>query len=352
MTPPPITIAGRLIGPGQPPFIVAEVSANHNGSLDRMLQLVEAASMAGASALKLQTYTADTMTLDLAEREFFIADEGSLWKGRSLYDLYREAHTPWEWHEPVFRRCRELGLICFSTPFDATAVDFLESLGAPAYKIASFEVGDLALIRKAAVTGKPVIISTGMSTAGEIGEAVEAARAAGGRDLALLKCTSAYPAPPTRSNLATIPHLRELYGVQVGLSDHTHGIGCAVAACALGAVIIEKHLTLKRSDGGVDSAFSLEPAELAALVVESRRAAEALGNVNYGPTEEERASLVFRRSLYIVKAMKAGEVLTPEAVRAIRPGLGLAPKYLEAVLGRRVRGDVARGTALTWELLA
>ncbi len=346
-----VKLGNHEIARGAPPLVVAELSGNHNGSLDRALAIVEAASRAGAHAVKLQTYTAETMTIDLAEREFVVADPGSLWNGRSLFDLYREAHTPWEWHEQIFGRCRELGLLCFSTPFDATAVDFLEGLGVPAYKIASFENTDLPLIRKAAATGKPLIISTGMASLAELDEAVRAAREAGCRDLVLLKCTSTYPADPADSNLATIPHLADLFELPVGLSDHTPGIGAACVAVALGAVMIEKHLTLSRKEGGVDAAFSLEPAELAMLVQETRRGATSLGAIHYGSTAAERKSLIFRRSLYVVEAMRAGDVFTEANLRAIRPGLGLPPKYLEAILGKKVVRDVPRGTPLTWHLV-
>jgi len=327
------------------------MSGNHNGSLDRALQIVEMAAKAGAHALKLQTYTADTMTIDLSEREFFISDPKSLWNGTSLYKLYEQAHTPWEWHKPIFDRCKQLGIIGFSSAFDATAVDFLESLNVPCYKIASFENIDLPLVRKVAATGKPMIISTGLASIAELGETVEAARGAGAKDLVLLKCTSAYPASPENSNLNTIPHMRDLFGCHVGLSDHTMGIGAAVASAALGAVAIEKHVTLRRADGGVDSAFSLEPEELAALVTETERVTQAMGGVAYGPTEAERGSLTFRRSLYIVADLKAGDLLTAQNVRAIRPGLGLPPGNLERVLGRRINRDVVRGTPLSWDLL-
>jgi N-acetylneuraminate synthase len=344
-------IAGRRIGGAAPPFVIAEMSGNHNHSLDRALEIVDAAADAGAHALKLQTYTADTMTLDLREREFLITDSGSPWRGQSLYELYEKAHTPWAWHEAIFRRCRERGLIGFSTPFDATAVDFLEGLRVPCYKIASFENCDLPLIRKVAATGKPVIISTGMASIAELHEAVGAAREAGCRDLVLLKCTSNYPASPAASNLLTIGHMRELFACHVGLSDHTLGIGAAVASVALGAVAIEKHVTLARADGGVDSGFSLEPAELRALVQESARAWQALGHVHYGLTAEEEASRVFRRSLYVTRDMKAGDVFTAENLRAIRPGLGLPPKYLALLLGKRIARDTRRGTPMSWELL-
>ncbi|MEZ5830993.1 MAG: pseudaminic acid synthase [Dongiaceae bacterium] len=344
-------IGSFVLGLGRPPFIIAEMSGNHNGSLDRALEIVEMAAKAGAHALKLQTYTADTMTIDLSEREFFISDPNSLWNGTSLYKLYEQAHTPWEWHKPIFDRCRALGMVGFSSAFDATAVDFLESLNVPCYKIASFENIDLPLVRNVAATGKPMIISTGLASIAELGETVQAARDAGAQDLILLKCTSAYPASPENSNLNTIPHMRDLFGCHVGLSDHTMGIGAAVASAALGAVAIEKHVTLRRADGGVDSAFSLEPEELTALVVESKRAVEAMGGISYGPTEAERKSLVYRRSLYVVADLKAGDVLTKDNVRAIRPGLGLPPSDLDRVLGRRVNRDALRGTPLSWDLL-
>ncbi len=345
-------IAGRQIGRGHVPFVIAEMSGNHNQSLDRALEIVEAAARSGAHAIKLQTYTPDTMTLDLDEREFHIGDAGSLWQGKSLYQLYGEAYTPWEWHQPVFERARNLGLIPLSTPFDDSAVDFLEQLDAPCYKIASFENTDLPLIRRVAATGKPLIISTGMASLAELDDTVQAARAAGCRDLVLLKCTSTYPATPENSNILTIPHLRELFGCEVGLSDHTMGTGVAVASVALGASVIEKHFTLSRADGGVDSAFSMEPHEMSQLVAESERAWLAMGKVSYGPLEAERKSLQFRRSLYAVKDIQAGETLCKENVRAIRPGLGLPPKYLETILGKSAGQDIKRGTALQWSMIA
>lgn len=344
-------IANRPIGSDHPPFIIAEMSGNHNQSLERALAIVDAAAAAGAHGLKIQTYTADTMTLDIDSGEFVINDPGSLWAGKNLYQLYDEAHTPWDWHQPIFERARERGLIAFSTPFDETAVDFLESLDAPCYKIASFEMTDLPLIRKVAATGKPIIMSTGMASAAEIDESVRAARSAGCRDLILLKCTSTYPASPENTNLRTIPHLRDLTGCEVGLSDHTMGVGASVAAVALGATVIEKHFTLARADGGVDSAFSLEPAELRALVVETERAWQALGRVSYGASKAEEKSLAFRRSLYAVRDIAAGERLTADNVRAIRPGLGLPPKHLDSVLGLHARVAIPRGTALRWDLL-
>lgn len=345
-------LGDRFVGPDHPPFVLAEMSGNHNQSLDRALEIVDAAAKAGAHGIKLQTYTADTMTLDLDHGDFVVRDEKSLWAGRKLYDLYEEAHTPWDWHRPIFDRAREHGMVCFSTPFDATSVDFLESLDVPAYKIASFENVDLPLLRKVGATRKPVILSTGMACVAELDEAVRALTESGCESLVLLKCTSSYPSTPEHSNLRTIPHLRELFGTQVGLSDHTLGIGVAVASVALGATFVEKHFTLRRADGGVDSAFSLEPEELSALVVETERAWQALGAVTYGVTEKERKSLAFRRTLYVVRDVAAGERLTEENVRAIRPGNGLLPKHLPAVLGRTVKTDVARGTPVSWDLLA
>lgn len=347
-----INISGRGVGTGFPPFVIAEMSGNHNQSLERALEIVEAAAKTGAHALKIQTYTPDTMTLDLAEREFFIKDSKSLWAGKSLYELYGEAYTPWEWHEAIFAKAKSLGMIAFSTPFDATSVDFLESLDVPCYKIASFENTDIPLIRKVAATGKPLIISTGMASVAELDETVRTAREAGCEQLILLKCTSTYPASPENTNILTIPHLRELFGCEVGLSDHTMGVGVSVASVALGATVIEKHFTLSRAEGGVDSSFSMEPAEMKQLVVETERAWQALGKVSYGMTESEKGSVQFRRSLYIVQDMKAGEKLTPSTVRAIRPGLGLAPLYLDIVMGKTLRHDVKRGTALNWELLS
>ncbi len=346
-----ITIQNRTIGTNHPPFIVAEMSGNHNQSLDRALEIVEAAAKTGAHALKLQTYTADTLTLDVKGGEFYIDDPNNLWYGNSLHELYQKAYTPWEWHEPLFKRCQELGLIGFSTPFDETAVDFLESLNVPCYKIASFENSDIPLIRKVAKTGKPIIISTGMATIAELDETVRTAREAGCEDLILLKCTSTYPATPDNSNLLTIPHLRDLFGVQVGLSDHTMGVGVGVASVAFGATIIEKHFTLCRADGGVDADFSMELQEMKQLVVETERAWQALGKIHYGATDAEKSSMIFRRSLYIAADMKAGEVFTPQNLRSVRPGLGLAPKYYDQLLGKIVKEDVRKGTPVTWQLL-
>lgn len=347
-----IRIGDRSVGPGHRPFVIAEMSGNHNQSLDRALAIVDAAADAGAHALKIQTYTADTMTLDVDDDAFRITDQGSLWKGKSLHKLYDEAHTPWEWHRPIFERARQRGMLAFSTPFDESAVDFLETLDVPCYKIASFENTDIPLIRRVAKTGKPMIVSTGMASVGELAETVEAIRGAGCEDFVLLKCTSTYPASPECTNVATIPHMRELFGCQVGLSDHTMGVGVAVAAVALGATVVEKHFTLARADGGVDSSFSLEPAEMAALVIETERAWQGLGQVSYGvQSAQEKKSLAFRRSLYVVRDLAAGEALTAEAVRAIRPGFGLPPKHQDAVIGRRVRHAVRRGTPLSWDLL-
>jgi len=346
-----IQIAGRPIGPEHPPFVIAEMSGNHNQSLERALSIVEAAAQAGAHAIKLQTYTADTITLDVRGGSFEISDPDSLWSGQNLHDLYKQAYTPWEWHAPIMERARELGLICFSSPFDETAVDFLQELDVPAFKIASFENNHLPLIRKAAATGKPLIISTGMASLGELEQAVAAAREAGCRDLVLLKCTSTYPASPATTNIRTIPHLRELFGCEVGLSDHTMGVGVAVAAVALGATVVEKHFTLSRADGGVDSAFSLEPHDLAALVQESERAWQALGEVRYGPTEAEQRSLVFRRSIYVAANIAEGEAFTPENLRIVRPGHGAPPYLLEQLLGRKARRSYRSGTPLNLDQL-
>ena len=346
-----VIIAHREIGPSRKPFVIAEMSGNHNQSLERALAIVEAAALAGVDALKLQTYTADTMTLDLNRDEFTISDKKSLWYGKSLYELYREAYTPWEWHEPIMRRCRELGLIVFSTPFDETAVEFLESLKVPAYKVASFENTDLSLIRRIARTGKPMIISTGMASVEELYEAVDAARAAGCADLILLKCTSSYPASAEHSNLNTIPDMIRRFDLPVGLSDHTIGVEVALAAVGLGASVIEKHFTLNRSDGGPDAAFSLEPPEMSQLAAGVAKAWQALGRVTYGTTESEKRSIQFRRSLYVVADVKAGDCLTKTNLRAIRPGFGLPPKHYDQLLGQRVTRDIAKGTPVTWEIV-
>ena len=344
-------IGDRPIGPDARPYVIAEMSGNHNQSLDRALRIVDAAAAAGADAIKLQTYTPDTMTLDIRAPGFLIDDPKSLWAGRQLYDLYREAHTPWAWHRPILDRARALGLHCFSTPFDDTAVDFLETLNVPAYKIASFECTDLPLIRKVAATGKPMIISTGMATLAEIDETVRTARAAGCRDLVLLKCTSTYPSTPLNTNLRSIPVLRDAFGCDVGLSDHTMGCGAAVAAVAFGACVIEKHFTESRAEGGVDAAFSLEPAEFAQLRIETERAWQALGAPSFGMSVAETASMRYRRSLYIVEDLKAGDVLSAANLRAIRPGYGLPTRELDALLGCSVRHDVRRGTPASWSLV-
>ena len=344
-------ILDREINVQQRPYLIAEMSGNHNQSLERALELVDAAAAHGADAIKLQTYTAETMTLNLRRPGFVIDDPQSLWVGRQLYELYEEAHTPWDWHRPIMVRAALRGLHCFSTPFDASAVDFLETLGVPAYKIASFENTDLPLIRRVAATGKPLIMSTGMATVGEIDEAVRAARGAGCRDLVLLKCTSTYPATADNTHVATIPHMRSLFGCEVGLSDHTMGCGVSVAATALGATVIEKHFTLCRTDGGVDSAFSMEPQELQQLRDETERAWQAVGQVRYGPTTAELKSLAFRRSLYIAQDLCAGDMLTRENLRCVRPGFGLPPKYLDSLLGQHIGQAVQAGTPMAWALL-
>lgn len=341
-------IKDSSVGLEHRPFIIAEMSGNHNQSIERALEIVDKAAVAGAHAIKLQTYTPDTMTLDLHDREFFISDPKSLWVGQSLHRLYGQAYTPWEWHSAIIDRAKSHGLVCFSSPFDETAIDFLETLEVPAYKIASFECIDLPLIRKAASTGKPLIISTGMATIQEIGEAVEVARSEGCMELVLLKCTSTYPASPENTNLRTISHMRDLFDCEVGISDHTMGIGVSVAAIAFGATVIEKHFTLSRAEGGVDAAFSLEADEFSALVLEAGRAWQALGKIQYGPTDAEVSSRKRRRSLYIAEDLKAGDVLTPHNLRRIRPGHGLDPKYYDLLLGKRVIKDVERGTPVNW----
>lgn len=344
-----IQVANHHIGADHKPFVIAEMSGNHNQSLDRALQIVEAAARAGAHALKLQTYTADTMTLDCSGEDFLISDKSSLWSGKYLHALYKEAYTPWEWHAPIMKRAKELGMICFSTPFDETAVDFLETLNVPLYKIASFENVHIPLIRKVARTGKPMIISTGMASVSEIQDAVNAVKAEGNDKLVLLKCTSTYPATPENSNVVTIPHMADLFGVQVGISDHTMGVGASVAAVALGATVIEKHFTLKRSDGGVDSAFSLEPEELAALVTESERAWMSLGKISYGAKGAETKSLQFRRSIFVAKDVGKGESFSEKNLRIVRPGTGLPPKYFDVALKMRASRDLKAGTPLSWE---
>ncbi|MHB8482290.1 MAG: pseudaminic acid synthase [Nitrospiria bacterium] len=346
-----ISIDGKVISSDSRPFIIAELSGNHNQSLERALKLVELAARAGVHAVKIQTYTPDTMTLDIKEKSFLITDEESLWKGASLYQLYQKAYTPWEWHKSIFNKCKELGIIGFSTPFDETAVDFLESLNVPCYKIASFENVHIPLIKKVAQTGKTIIISTGMASIAELVDAIETAKQNGCQKIILLKCTSSYPSTPENSNILTIPHMRELFDCEVGLSDHTLGVGVAVASVALGATVIEKHFTLSRSDGGIDSAFSMEPEEMKSLVIESDRAWQASGKVFYGPTENEKQSLKFRRSLYIVKDVKAGEPLTKENLKPIRPGFGLPPKFYEIFLGKKVNRNVKMGTPVSWDII-
>ena len=346
-----IQVAQYTISPQHKPFVIAEMSGNHNQSLDRALALVDAAAAAGAHALKLQTYTPDTITFNGNSDEFFIRDNQSLWADKNLYALYRDAYTPWEWHGPIFERANQHGMVAFSSPFDTTAVDFLESLNVPLYKIASFENTDHILLKKVAKTGKPVIMSTGVATVADIAESVKVLRDHGCTDLILLKCTSTYPATPESTNLLTIPHMSALFNVPVGLSDHTMGIGASVAATALGAVVIEKHFTLRRTDGGVDSAFSLEPDELKALVLETERAFLAMGQITYVPTPKEQKSLQFKRSLYVVRDMGAGEAFTPDTVRSIRPANGLHTRHYDEVLTKTAAQPIAAGTALTWELV-
>jgi N-acetylneuraminate synthase len=344
-------ISDVSVGAGHPPFIIAEMSGNHNQSLERALEIVDAAAKAGAHALKLQTYTADTMTIDLKDGEFIISDPNSLWKGNSLHNLYQQAYTPWEWHKPIFERARKHGMAAFSSPFDETAVDFLSGLDVPCFKIASFENTDLPLIRKAAATGKPVIISTGMASVAELDEAVKTAREAGCKELVLLKCTSTYPATPENTNVATIPHMRALFNCEVGLSDHTMGLGTAIAAVTLGASVVEKHFTLNRDDGGVDSTFSAEPDEMRALVTETGRAWQAIGRISYGTTSAEEKSKGFRRSIYVTEDLQEGDVLTRGNLRTIRPGYGLPPKFYDQLIGRKVRKAVKRGTPMSWDLI-
>lgn len=346
-----VEIAGRRIGPDYPPYLIAEMSGNHNGSLDRALEIVDAVAGTGAHALKLQTYRPDTITIDVDTPAFRLSEGHELWGGQNLYRLYEQAHTPWEWHKPIFERAREHGLTVFSSPFDRTAIELLEELGAPAYKIASSELVDLPLIRLAAGTGKPLIISTGMGSVEEIAAAVRAAREAGAEQIVLLACTASYPASPRESNLRRIPVMAAAFGTLVGLSDHTLGIGVPVASVALGACVIEKHVTLHREDGGVDSSFSLDPQEFAAMVVESERAWLALGGTGIGPTETEREGLRLRRSLYVVADVRAGDLVTAENVRSIRPAGGLAPDEIGHVLGRTFTRDAAKGTPMSWDLI-
>lgn len=347
---PSISIAGRRIAIDAPPYIIAELSANHNGRLDTAIKIIEAAKKAGADALKLQTYTADTITLNCDSEQFQI--RGGLWDGKSLYKLYEEAHMPWEWHAPLFAYARELDITIFSSPFDNTAVDLLEDLNAPAYKIASFEAVDMALIKYVAGTGKPMIISTGMADAEEIEEAIAAARDGGCKELAVLHCVSGYPAPAADYNLRTIPDMMRRHGLVTGLSDHTLDNTTAVTSVALGASIIEKHFTLNRNGGGPDDSFSLEPAELEALCRDTKTAWAALGEINYGRKSSEQGNVMFRRSLYFVKHLRAGEVITPDAVRSVRPGYGVAPKHLDAVIGMRVVVDVAANTAVEFSKIS
>lgn len=338
--------AGTKIGLGQKPFIIAEMSGNHNQSLERALKIIEVAAKCGADAIKLQTYTADTLTINQRGGLFDIKDPSSLWANRNLYELYEEAHTPWEWHAAMFQCAADNGILCFSTPFDDTAVDFLEELGSPVHKIASFENHHHPLLKKVAQTGKPVIMSTGASDLANLAESVEVLRSNGCKDLVLLKCTSNYPASPENSNIRTIPHLRELFGCEVGLSDHTMGIGVPIAAVTLGATVIEKHFCLSRAEGGVDSAFSLEPDELKNLVVETERAWQSLGKVQYGIQESEKKSLLFKRSIYVIKDIKAGEQFSEKNLKVIRPGDGLHPKFYEGLIGKKAQTDFATGTPL------
>lgn len=345
-------IDGIEIGHNKPPFVIAEMSGNHNQSLEKALEIVEAAAKSGAHAIKLQTYTADGLTIDASHGLFNIENKNSLWKGYNLYQLYQKAATPWEWHKEIFATAQKNNIICFSSPFEAKAIDLLEKLGAPAYKIASFENADRELLKAVAQTGKPVIISTGLSTLAQIDETVNFLYHHGCKQLSILKCTSNYPANPSDSNLLTIPHLQQIYpSAIVGLSDHTLGIGVAVASIALGARIIEKHFTLNRNDGGVDAAFSLEPSEMNSLVVECNRAFESLGNVHYGIIDSEKASLQFKRSLYVVKDVKVGDFFTNENIRVIRPGDGIEPKFIEVILGMRAAKDIAYGTPFNWDLV-
>lgn len=343
-------IGNYPIGQQSKPFIIAEMSGNHNQSLDRALKIIEVAAACGADAIKLQTYTADTLTINQRGGLFDIKDPTSLWANRNLYELYQEAHTPWEWHHAMYKCAADNGILCFSTPFDDTAVDFLENLNTPAHKIASFENNHFPLLKKVAQTGKPIIMSTGASSLANLAEAVEVLRSNGCKELVLLKCTSNYPSTPENSNLKTIPHLRDLFNCEVGLSDHTMGIGVPCAAVTLGATVIEKHFCLSRADGGVDSTFSLEPDELKAMVIETERAWQSLGRVQYDIQDSEKKSLLFKRSIYVVNDIKAGEVITTENVRIIRPGDGLHPKYYESILGKVVKCEVKKGTPLTTDL--
>lgn len=349
--PDPAAAKAALLDSARPPLVVAEMSGNHNQSLDKALAMVDSAAEAGAWAVKLQTYTADTLTLDSEEPDFLIDDPASPWHGRRLHELYEEAHTPWDWHQAIFERCARLGLVCFSTPFDETAVDFLEGLNSPVYKIASFEIVHHALLKKVARTGKPILVSTGMSAVREIDEAVSTIRSQSDSPIILLKCTSSYPASPDDINLRTIPHMREMFDCPVGLSDHTLGTGVAVAAVALGATLIEKHFTLSRAEGGVDSSFSIEPPELRSLAKDTVEAWAALGRVRYGLTGEEKRSLGFRRSLYVAQDMERGDRFTEENLRVVRPGYGLEPRYYELILGTTISRGAKKGTPVSWDLL-
>ena len=344
-------ISGHPVGSDEKPFIIAEMSGNHNNSLEKALQIVAAVANAGADAIKLQTYTADTMTINIDSDDFKISDPNSLWYGQNLYQLYEDAHTPWDWHKAIFDRAKELGIICFSTPFDVTAVDFLETLDTPAYKIASFENTDIQLIRKVCSTGKPVIVSTGLASLEELQLIVNTLRESGCEKFVLLRCTSAYPASPEDANVRTIQHMAEMFDCQIGLSDHTMGIGTSLAAIALGATVIEKHFCLSREEGGVDSAFSLEPHELKLLVEESKRAWQALGKVKYQISKIEEKSKQFRRSIYFVKDMKAGGTIAEHNIRIIRPGYGLAPKYWNEIIGKKIKRDVKEGDHVSWDVI-
>ncbi len=347
---PSLSIAGRKIGVDEPPYIIAELSANHNGKFETALKIIEEAKRCGADAVKLQTYTADTITLNCDSDEFKI--KGGLWGGRTLYELYEQAHMPWDWHAPLFEHAKKLGITIFSSPFDNTAVDLLEGLNAPAYKIASFEAIDLPLIKYVASTGKPMIISTGMADAEEIAEAIEAAREGGCKELAILHCVSGYPAPAHDYNLRTIPDMIQRHGLVTGLSDHTLDNTTAITSVALGASIIEKHFTLDRTAGGPDDSFSLEPAELVALCRDSKTAWAALGQVDYGRKSSEQGNVQFRRSLYFVRGLKVGDIITAEAVKSVRPGFGLPPKVIDSIIGRKISVEVKANTPVSWEVLA
>lgn len=342
-------IANQKVGTQNPPLIIAEMSGNHNNNINKALEIVEAAAKAGAHAIKLQTYTADTLTLDVKGGDFEIKDKDSLWFGKNLYDLYEVASTPWEWHSTLMKKAKELGILCFSSPFDESAVDFLEDLNVPAYKIASFENNHLPLIRKVASTKKPLIISTGMASIGDIEMAVNTARDAGAKHIALLKCTSSYPASPIDTNLSTIPHLKKMFNCQIGLSDHTKGIGVSVGAVAMGATIIEKHFTLDRTEGGVDSEFSLEPNEMELLVNETYRCWQSIGSIKYGLTEKEKKSILFRRSIYVSEDIKEGEIFTKKNIRIVRPGFGDSPSLYEKIIGKKANKDFKKGTPLKLE---